>query len=131
MSAAEGRGGSTGAEVFAATVEEARLKRDDEGSGLASLVWTLRRAEPGAEGERVIRFSQVFTPETLPAIRKNLAMCGVVAPMGEVAAHLVRAAGCELELRREGERIEFVRRLDSNVFAGDVEPQRVAEEIPL
>lgn len=106
-------------------VEEARLQRDEE-SGLPALVWKLRVAAGG-----LLWHKQIFTGEETPHIKDNLAHCGIVCSFAELPAQLIKAKDCELEARRTETSLIFVRRLDHNVFAGTVEGQNVAEEIPL
>jgi hypothetical protein len=119
-----------GRETFTVRVADLRLKRA-EGGGLPTLRWELRRVdESGAAGE-VVWHQQTFEPGQLEEITRNLALCGIICTMEELPSHLIKARGVEIEVEREGDRITFLRRVDDNVFTGDIERQRVAEEIPL
>lgn len=112
-------------QTLSVRVEEARLKRDED-SRQPALLWQLRRGDG-----KFIRFEQVFAAEAMDEIKRNLALCGIVCSNDELPSQLVRAKGCELEVKLEGAHVAFLRRLDGNVFAGVIDPQNVAEEIPL
>lgn len=115
-------------EVFHVRVEEARLQRDENGSKVATLVWRLRIIKGGTG---LIWHRQLFAPENLNEIRKNVALCGIFCSNKALPSQLVKAAGCELEIQREDTQVTFTKRLDKGVFTGTIEGQQVAEEIPL
>lgn len=112
-------------ETLRVKVEDARLKRDEE-SGQPALQWQLRKADG-----KIIWHKQVLTPDAMPEIKKNLAMCNIVCSNEELPSQLIKAKGCEIEIQREGKKLSFTQKAGENIFTGILEEQKVAEEIPL
>ncbi len=113
-----------------ALIENAQLSRDEK-TKLPALDWQLRLVDEQGKTLEVRLCRQIFSPENLDEIKGNLRICGIVSKYEDLPSHLIKASGCEVEISWSDAGVQFVRRIDSNIFAGEIIPQQAAADLPL